>query len=137
MTFDHFKITKLTAVEKEFLKEFVRVMKPLAQALDIFQNEENMSLGCVLPVLTLLKDKLIEMEQDRTICHCNPLIGCLLNSINTRFDHLFNDKHLRLASLSDPHFKLSWVRDEETKISDVALLRNEVLRPLPKSNHSQ
>jgi hypothetical protein len=44
MTFDHFKITKLTAVEKEFLKEFVRVMKPLAQALDIFQNEENMSL---------------------------------------------------------------------------------------------
>lgn len=71
------------------------------------------------------------------ICHCNPLIGCLLNSIRTRFDYLFSDKHLRLASLSDPHFKLSWVRDEETKISDVALLRKEVLRRMSAAVDSQ
>jgi hypothetical protein len=77
------------------------------------------------------------MKQDRAIYHCNPLIGCLLNSIRTRFDHLFIDKHLRLASLSDPHFKLSWVRDSETKIGDVALLRNEVLRRKSAAVESQ
>lgn len=41
-TFGHFKISKLTIIENEFLKEFVRVMKPLAKVLDIFQNEEKM-----------------------------------------------------------------------------------------------
>jgi predicted small metal-binding protein len=126
-TFEHFKITKLTAVEKDFLKVFVRVMKPLSQALDIFQNEESMSVGCVLPVLTVLKEKLVEMEKDRSITHCIPLVGSLLDSISARFNHLFLQKHLRLASLSDPHFKL-WVQDKESKESDTDLLKNEVQR---------
>jgi len=65
----------LTAVEKEFLKEFVRVLKPFSQALDILQNEESMSVGCVLPVLTVLKEKLTDIEQDRRISHCIPLVA--------------------------------------------------------------
>lgn len=74
---------------------------------------------------TVLKEKLIDMEQQRSICHCMSLVGCLLNSISARFDHLFLEKHLRLASLSDPHL---WVRDKETKYSDTEFLKNEVQR---------
>jgi hypothetical protein len=99
-------------------------MKPLSQALDIFQNEESMSLGCVLPVLTVLKEKLVEMEKDRSITHCIPLVGSLLDSISARFNHLFLQKHLQLASLSDPHFNL-WVQDKESKESDTDLLKND------------
>jgi hypothetical protein len=95
-------------------------MKPLSQALDIFQNEESMSLGCVLPVLTVLKEKLVEMEKDRSITHCIPLVGSLLDSISARFNHHFLQKHLQLASLSDPHFNL-WVQDKESKESDTDL----------------
>jgi hypothetical protein len=41
----------LTAVETQFSKDSVQVMKPLSKALDIFQNEESKSLGCVLPTV--------------------------------------------------------------------------------------
>ena len=102
-------------------------MKPLSQALDIFQNKGSMSTGCVLPVLTVLKEKLTDIEQDRSITHCIPLVGCLLDSISARFNHLFLHKHLRLASFSDPHFKL-WVRYKKSKENETELLKNEVQR---------
>ncbi|XP_057377361.1 uncharacterized protein LOC130698693 [Daphnia carinata] len=125
--FEHFKLKKLSAAEQEFLKEFIKVMKPISQALDVFQNEEAMSLGCVLPVITILKDKLTSLQQDRGIVHCIPLVNCLFDGVSRRFDTLFDDDHMRLAAISDPHFKLSWV-PEESKSNDIVLLKKEVQR---------
>ena len=125
--FDHFKLKKLTALVEEFLKEYIKIMKPITEVLDVFQNEENMSVGCVLPVLTLLKEKITEFQEDRTIIHCTPLVSCLLDGINTRFQSFFTDSNLRLASISDPHFKFSWMTEEQ-KVKDIKLLKNEVKR---------
>ncbi len=74
MVFDHFKVKRMTTAEMDFLKEFIKVMKTIADALDVFQNESKMSVGCVLPVLTLLKEKLIGFQDDRSFTHCVPLI---------------------------------------------------------------
>ncbi|EFX66996.1 hypothetical protein DAPPUDRAFT_262245 [Daphnia pulex] len=55
-------------------------MKPLTEALDVFQNEEQMSVGCVLPVLSLLKEKISAFKNDRTIIHCAPLVTRLMKA---------------------------------------------------------
>jgi len=51
----HFKVIPLTNREEEFIAEFVRIMDPFTQALDVLQNEEKMNIGCVLPTINLLK----------------------------------------------------------------------------------
>ncbi|KAK4009655.1 hypothetical protein OUZ56_018801 [Daphnia magna] len=75
-------------------------MKPLTQALDIFQNEENMSVGCVLPVLSLWKEKIIEFKEDRNIIHCAPLVTSLLNGLEKRANESIEDDDATTAHLS-------------------------------------
>lgn len=96
-------------------------MKPLSKALVVFKNKANMSVGCVLPVRTLLNDKLEEMQRDKNIVNCVPLVSSLLNGIEKRFEALFRDDFFHLAALSDPHFKLIWVPDD-LKITDIQQL---------------
>ena len=124
---DHFKLKNLTDTEKQFLKEFIKIMKPISDALDVFQNEENMSIGCVLPVLTLLKEKLERFKDDRSIINCVPLINCLLEGVERRFGPLFTDTNMILAAISDPHFKLSWISEDE-KSTAIDILKKEVDR---------
>ena len=62
--FQHFNILPLTKTEEEFLFEYVRIMEPFTQALDILQNEETMSIGCVLPTIRLLEDTMEEFSKD-------------------------------------------------------------------------
>ncbi|KZS07284.1 Uncharacterized protein APZ42_029044 [Daphnia magna] len=126
-TMDHFKLKKLTNTEHEFLKEFIKIMKPIADALDVFPNEEKMYVGCVLPVLTMLKEKLVRFQDDRSIIHCVPLVNCLLEGVERGFSPLFTDTNLILAAISDPHFKLSWI-SEGDKLSTIDLLKKEVDR---------
>lgn len=37
--FDHFKVKRIKTAEEDILKEFVKVMKPIADTLYVFQNE--------------------------------------------------------------------------------------------------
>jgi hypothetical protein len=37
--FDHFKVKRMKTAEEDILKEFVKVMKPIAYTLYVFQNE--------------------------------------------------------------------------------------------------
>lgn len=100
-------------------------MKQINLNLDVFQNDENMSVGCVLPVLTLLQEKIDEKtNEDRTIIHYISLVPCLLDGINTRFQSFFADSNLRLASISDQFFFMN----EEQKFEDIILLTKEVQR---------
>ncbi len=62
--FQHFNITPLTKTEEEFLFEYVRIMEPFTQALDILQNEETLSIGCVLPTIRLLENTMTEFSKD-------------------------------------------------------------------------
>jgi hypothetical protein len=103
---DHFNLKKLTVAELEFLKEFIKIMKPIADALDVFQNEVKMSVGCVLPVLTVLKEKLVMFQDDGSVIHCVPLVNYLLEGVERRFSPLFTDSNMILAAISYPHFKI-------------------------------
>ena len=49
-TFRHFALYHLTQLEKEFIGEYVSIMGPLTEAVDVLQNEENMNIGCVIRI---------------------------------------------------------------------------------------
>lgn len=101
-TFRHFAVNPLTQSEKEFIAEYVRIMEPFTEALDVLQNEENMSIGCVIPTMKLLIEKMEEFGTDPTIIHCGPLVSAVLLGLQTRFERLLTEHHLIIASISDP-----------------------------------
>ncbi|CAN7948299.1 unnamed protein product, partial [Ixodes hexagonus] len=57
-------------IEAEFIREYCEVMKPLANALDILQADENMFLGYLLPTVTATKRKLASLSG---LKYCRPL----------------------------------------------------------------
>lgn len=50
----------VTKEDMELLNEYILVLRPLAQVLDVFQGEKNvfLGIGIVLPLITMLKKQL-------------------------------------------------------------------------------
>lgn len=68
---DAFKIPQFQAAEQQSMTEYVRVMRPIIDALDIFQGEENVGMGYLLPTLTVLYRKLNNLKKTRTSNNVN------------------------------------------------------------------
>jgi hypothetical protein len=133
--FEALKIPKLQKVDIDFIEEYCQVYKPLAQALDILQGEENIHLGYLLPTISILKEKL--QQKLITAQDCRPLIEALLRGLEKRFDHFFDDETLLISSSSHPKFKLTWMRNEETKQKARQLLIKEVEKNRPTETSTQ
>jgi hypothetical protein len=102
-------------------------MEPFTQALDVLQNEDKMSLGCVLPTIKLLQEKMEEFSKDSSIVHCESLVLAIISGLYKRFGEMFKNVHMRLASVSDPNFKTIWV-DQSEKQQLITLLKSTVRR---------
>uniref|UniRef100_A0A3Q4HMB2 HAT C-terminal dimerisation domain-containing protein n=1 Tax=Neolamprologus brichardi TaxID=32507 RepID=A0A3Q4HMB2_NEOBR len=80
--------------EREFLKEYCTVMKPLTVALDILQGDE-CTCGALLPTLTSLIKIILFLDAS-----C-----CMLQAIKTRFDAVLDSQEGLLAAATCPKFK--------------------------------
>ena len=128
--FEALKIPKFQDNEIEFISEYCSVYKPLAQALDILQGEKNIHLGYLLPTITILTEKLRQgLENARD---CRPLLEALLGGLEKRFGHLLQDETLLISSACHPKFKLTWLKNEESKRDARASLILEVEKIHPK-----
>ena len=76
-------VTRLTAADLSFLREYLSAMKPVAQALNIMQSEKHMLLGCLIPTIMILREKLIAKSAAVTIC--KPLVSALIQGIDNRY----------------------------------------------------
>lgn len=76
------KIPQFQPVETLFLDEYLKVMKPVVDFLDIMQGEQTM--GYLLPSLYILEEALKSFDEDTTIKYCRPLVKSLMNSYETR-----------------------------------------------------
>ncbi|KZS04143.1 Uncharacterized protein APZ42_032989 [Daphnia magna] len=85
----------------------------VAETLDVLQSDLKLSIGYLLPPLTILKKKMIAMQQKRRIIHCKPFIANIISGIDWHFSHCFEDDDLILASLLHPKFKLNWVNEAD------------------------
>ncbi|XP_071578927.1 uncharacterized protein [Temnothorax nylanderi] len=111
---DYCNLQRLTENEIKFIDEYCKIMKPLAQALDILQSESGMYMGYMLPILKTLQEKLESLNKSG-FTHCQSLITAIQQSLNKRFSSLFEKKELIIASCLHPKFKLNWINGEERK----------------------
>jgi hypothetical protein len=109
-------------IEIKFLTEYLLLMAPIAQSIDILQGDQTCCLGFALPTLTTLKEKLQWPE----LKHANVLHDSLLQGINKRFDSYFQEKEFLLAAVTHPRFKLSWSDDSTLQSRYTELLEDAV-----------
>jgi len=83
--FKELKTTPLIPNEEQFLQEYSRIMKHIADALDVLQGDKNIGLGFLLPTIAELKEKLQKLQDGTSITHCQPLITGLLDAIHFRY----------------------------------------------------
>jgi hypothetical protein len=121
--FEVYGIQYFRPAEEELVREYVKIMKPMSESLDVLQADVKVSIGYLLPTLTILIQKLKMLLDDRTIKHCKSLIRVMISSINTRFQDCFEDQELILAAILHPHFKNKWI-SEEDKEAKTQLLMN-------------
>ena len=115
--FEFYGIQYFRPAEEELVREYVKIMKPKTEALDILQADVKISIGYLLPTLTILIQRLEKLLDDRTIKHCKSLIRVMISSIKTRFQDCFEDEELILAAILHPQFKSKWIseKDREAK----------------------
>ena len=83
-----------------------------------------MFLGYLLPTLTVLKSQLKTLSE--YLIYCKSLGESMLEGIEKRFEHLFRDKKLILASITIPQFKTAWITNEEQRQEAIAILKGEI-----------
>lgn len=111
--FKHFKIDFLRPAEELFITEYCKIMKPLADALDILQGDKNVCIGYLLPTLAVLKTKMNNLKMRPENVLCGDLIKAIIAGIEKRFDELFEDEELIIAAILHPKFKTSWITEKD------------------------
>ena len=122
------QMSKFSKEELLFAQEYVKILGPIATALDLIQGD-NVSLGHVLPMIVNTKKALASQAKDLKICE--PLLKSALDGVKKRFDVLFEDRTHLLASLSHPEFKTRWIMNQDEKEKAVKLLKAEVSSMIP------
>jgi hypothetical protein len=120
----------LLQAEFSFLKEYIMVMAPLAASLDILQGDQNCALGFVLPTLTVLKTKLLNMDLRVT----KPLRDSLLAGIDHQFGYAFNSQEFIMAAVTHPKFKLLWIDDAAKRAEYSQMLETAIVNVINSNN---
>ena len=100
--------------ELSFLKEYHKVLKPLARGLDILQGEDNCFYGTLLPTLETILKKVRAMKSEISSTTLGLAI-CIEDSIQQRFSRVFESRNAILSAISHPKFKLKWVEGQVKK----------------------
>uniref|UniRef100_H3AIY7 BED-type domain-containing protein n=1 Tax=Latimeria chalumnae TaxID=7897 RepID=H3AIY7_LATCH len=114
---DEMGMVKFKMHEITFLKEYCKVLKPLAMALDILQGEEKCYYGYLLPTLLKLMDHLQQSKVDLKVTTSLP--DAIITSIRKRFALLLDNtegkplQEAMLAAVTLPMFKLRWLLEDK------------------------
>lgn len=108
-----FGLVTFKEIELDFLKEYVRCLKPIAEGIRSLEGEKSTFYGCLLPELMRMQRILTSLHSEG-LTFCIPLVEVLTQSLTKRFEKFFNledpkAKEGVLASVSHPFFKLKWV----------------------------
>lgn len=103
---------QLRQTEFQYIQEYLKCSKPIAEALDILQGEKSMFYGLLLPCLLSLRRKLQKLCNENFV-YCNALARTHLESVNNRFKDIFYFSTARaqnavIAAIAFPRFKTKW-----------------------------
>lgn len=114
--FMFFELHQFEETELEFLEEYVKVMDPMTEALNVLQDVADLHMGSFVPTILTVKEKLEELSLE-DLKFTKPLVESLLTGLNGPFlDIITLDEKARpliLASILHPSFKLSWIPEDK------------------------
>lgn len=119
------KYNSFTISENNYIDEYLSCVKPLSQALDILQGDENVYYGMVLPTILCLQRKLRLMNGENLV-NCKAIRNSLLESIEKRFCNILNfntieAENAAIAAFSYPQFKNKWLNCIDSAFHDKLL----------------
>ncbi|XP_042309534.1 uncharacterized protein LOC121923293 [Sceloporus undulatus] len=138
---DQCSLERITPAEALALQEYTEVMGPLAQALDILQQDSGMFMGYLLPTLYNLDRKLQGLEKESgRYTYCLPLLKGVRKALRQRFAHIWEDKKLLLAACLHPRFKVDWLESAQNAQANrymmEALLKAEIKGTVEEARES-
>ncbi|KAK8382392.1 hypothetical protein O3P69_015373 [Scylla paramamosain] len=119
-------LTMFVQKDIDFMSEYVKVMAPVANALDHIQGEKQCYLGCLIPTLIVTKKKLVNLMTSGNLRFCEPLVNTLLAAMERRFAATFEDEECLLATAFHPKFRLKWMGAFGFKFDEIMVKRSEV-----------
>ncbi|XP_065316758.1 uncharacterized protein LOC135925394 [Gordionus sp. m RMFG-2023] len=78
---DELKLCRFTSDDRDFIKEYCSIMRPVSKAIDILEGEKYMYLGYYTPTITQI---IICMADVQVLKYCQPLKDTILASIEKR-----------------------------------------------------
>ncbi|CAG9791509.1 unnamed protein product [Diatraea saccharalis] len=111
------KILTFNDQDVTVMKEYAKVMAPVANALDRIQGEAQAYLGSLLPTIAATVYKLKNIKS-KGLVNCTALANALLNGIEKRFGPLLNDEQCLLAAAFHPKFRLIWLETYDSSRVD-------------------
>ena len=104
-----------------FLKEWVKVMKHVAIAMDYLQGDQGMFLGYLLPMIKYMKDQLEEAKKNVTVC--KPLAEAALQGARNRFNAYFEHREMLVAAAYLPECKVDFLEEEQRELAKQFLIQ--------------
>lgn len=103
----------LMEIDFQYIDEYLKCSKPIAEALDILQGDKDLFYGIALPTLLSLRKKLTKLTEEN-FSFCNSLAAKYLDSVNVRFQDFFDlftptGIKAMIATISYPRFKDKWL----------------------------
>uniref|UniRef100_A0A673AZV2 BED-type domain-containing protein n=1 Tax=Sphaeramia orbicularis TaxID=375764 RepID=A0A673AZV2_9TELE len=108
-TCEKLEVVRFKAAELTFIKEYVQTMAPLAKALDVLQSDKMAYAGALVPTITILVEKMEHLKLNTTFQHCNALVDAIISGIKKRFEYIYEDSRLLIASAAHPMFRLMYI----------------------------
>ncbi|XP_038148767.1 uncharacterized protein LOC119788482 [Cyprinodon tularosa] len=131
------QVARFKSTEFTFIQEYVKVMTPLAKALDVLQSDRMGFSGVLVPTISILLERMEEMKRECRLHHCNPMVDAIISGIKKRFEYIFQDTRLLRASATHPMFRLTYIPSDK-KAQVVSDLKVEVhLLQTQPSGHRQ
>lgn len=127
-------VRPVTEVEAAFLQEFLAVMKPLAQGLDLIQGDQEVCAGYLLPTLVNILAEWQEVERN-DLQYCAGMLCEMVCDLKNRFREEMSSEYFKIAAALHPNFKAFWVCGEE--LDELRTIMRKILpAPEPEENSS-
>ncbi|EZA53578.1 hypothetical protein X777_06934 [Ooceraea biroi] len=120
--------------EFDYMEEYLSCLKPIAEALNMLQGNNNTYYGLLLPTILMLKKKLQKLQQN-IFQYCKPIAEELLTHVERRFENFLmlsspDAERTIIAALSYPRFKNKWFTCIQSE--DQSRLKNLFITVLSK-----
>lgn len=128
----------LSSIDFLVIDQYVKVLEPVAIALDSMQKELNGSQGYIMPVLISMRHRISRIEEDSDIGR--DFKKAMLSAINKRFENYFvfgdSNRDLLLAALTLPRVRTNFIAEDEDIIYAKNLLISECKKLMSENEQS-